>query len=50
MTTNVSPNLLMLRNPEAFEVWSACSRNAHHVITKSEMLPFFTVGFKAAGI
>jgi len=39
LTTNVSPNLLMIRNPKAFEVWSACSRNVHYVITKLEMLP-----------
>ena len=27
----------MIRNPKAFEVWSACSCNVHYVITDSEM-------------
>jgi hypothetical protein len=29
----------MIRNPKAFEVWSACSRNAPYVITELEILP-----------
>jgi hypothetical protein len=29
----------MIRNPKAFEVWSACSCNALYVITELEMLP-----------
>jgi len=29
----------MIRNPEAFEVWSACSCNALYVITELEVLP-----------
>jgi hypothetical protein len=35
----VSPQLLMLRNPKAFETWSICSCWAHSVITELEMLP-----------
>jgi hypothetical protein len=27
LTAKVSPNILMIRNPKAFEVWSACSCN-----------------------
>jgi len=29
----------MIRNPKAFEVWSARSHNGHHVITELEMFP-----------
>ena len=43
----VSLNILMIRNPKAFEVWSACSCNALYVITELEMRPF---GNHEAGI
>jgi hypothetical protein len=39
LTEKVSPNILIFRNPQAFEVWSTCSLNIYSVITELGMLP-----------
>jgi hypothetical protein len=40
LTTKVSPNILIIRNPKAFEVWPTCSYNIYCVITQLGMLRF----------